>query len=150
MYPVRSLLAASRADDLVVLKVDAEGLQPLPLADSESLRPVGSAVSVISHPDGWFFCYTAGVVSRYMKIQAAGQTADAMAITADYARGSSGGPVLNHQGQVVAVVSSTESIYYTQEGQRQLNLQMVFRTCIPTSSLLKMLRPVDQVASREP
>jgi S1-C subfamily serine protease len=148
VYPVRSVLAASRADDLVVLKVDAEGLQPLPLADSEARAPVGSAVSVISHPDGRFFCYTAGVVSRYMKIHAAGQTADAMAITADYARGSSGAPVLNQQGQVVAVVSSTESIYYTQEGQRQLNLQMVFRTCIPTSSLLRMLRPADQVASR--
>ena len=118
-----------------------------PLADSAAAAPVGSAVSVISHPDGRFFCYTAGVVSRYMKIQAAGQTADAMAITADYARGSSGAPVLNSQGQVVAVVSSTESIYYTQEGQRQLNLQMVFRTCIPASSLLRMLRPVNHVAT---
>jgi S1-C subfamily serine protease len=150
VYPVRSILAASRADDLVILQVDAEGLQPLPLADSENAAPVGSTVSVISHPDGRFFCYTAGVVSRYMKIHAAGQTADAMAITADYARGSSGAPVLNHQGQVVAVVSSTESIYYTQDGQRQMNLQMVFRTCIPTSSLLRMLRPVNQVASRAP
>ena len=150
VYPVRRVLAASRADDLVILQVDAENLQPLPVADSATAAPVGSAVSVISHPDGRFFCYTAGVVSRYMKIQAAGQTADAMAITADYARGSSGAPVLNSQGQVVAVVSSTESIYYTQEGQRQLNLQMVFRTCIPASSLLRMLRPVNQVASRVP
>lgn len=150
VYPVQGVLAASRADDLVILKVDAEGLQPLSVADSSIAAPVGSAVSVISHPDGRFFCYTAGVVSRYMKIQAAGQTADAMAITADYARGSSGAPVLNNRGQVVAVVSSTESIYYTQEGQRQLNLQMVFRTCIPTSSLLRMLRPINQMASRVP
>ena len=117
---------------------------------SENAAPVGSTVSVISHPDGRFFCYTAGVVSRYMKIHAAGQTADAMAITADYARGSSGAPVLNQQGQVVAVVSSTESIYYTQDGQRQMNLQMVFRTCMPVASLRRMLRPVNQVASRVP
>lgn len=146
VYPVRGILAASRVDDLAILQVDAEGLRPLPLADSETAAPVGSTVSVISHPDGRFFCYTAGVVSRYMKIPSAGRTADAMAITADYARGSSGAPVLNQQGQVVAVVSSTESIYYTQDGQRQMNLQMVFRTCIPTSSLRKMLQPVNQVA----
>ncbi len=148
VYPVRSILAASRVDDLVILQVDARDLRPLPLADSEAAAPVGSTVSVISHPDGRFFCYTAGVVSRYMKIPSAGRTADAMAITADYARGSSGAPVLNDRGQVVAVVSSTESIYYTQEGQRQVNLQMVFRTCIPTSSLRSLLRPVNQVASR--
>jgi len=150
VYPVRGILAASRVDDLVILKVDAQGLRPLPLADSEAAAPVGSTVSVISHPDGRFFCYTAGVVSRYMKVPSGGRTADAMAITADYARGSSGAPVLNDRGQVVAVVSSTESIYYTQDGQRQMNLQMVFRTCIPTSSLRRMLRPMNQVASRSP
>jgi S1-C subfamily serine protease len=150
VYPVQRVLAASRADDLAILKVDAEGLQPLPLAGSPAAAPVGSAVSVISHPDGRFYCYTAGVVSRYMKIRAAGQQVDAVAVTADYARGSSGAPVLNNQGQVVAVVSSTESIYYTEDGQRQLNLQMVFRTCIPTASLLRMIRPAGQMAGRTP
>jgi hypothetical protein len=150
VYPVQRVLAASRADDLAILQVDAQGLQPLPLADSTAPAPVGSAVSVISHPDGRFFCYTAGVVSRYMKIQAAGGQADAVAITAEYARGSSGAPVLNSQGQVVAVVSSTESIYYSQDGAQQRNLQMVFRTCVPTASLRKMMRPVGQMARWTP
>ena len=150
VYPVQRVLAASRADDLAILKVDAAGLQPLPLADSAAAAPVGSAVSVISHPDGRFYCYTAGVISRYMKTESAGQQVEAVAVTADYARGSSGAPVLNNQGQVVAVVSSTESIYYSEDGQRQRDLQMVFRTCIPAGSLLKMVRPASQMAGRTP
>ena len=48
VYPVERILAASRADDLAILKVDAEGLQPLPLAGSADARPLArrSASSV--------------------------------------------------------------------------------------------------------
>ncbi|HPM84509.1 MAG TPA: serine protease [Candidatus Anammoximicrobium sp.] len=150
VYPVQRVLAASRADDLAILKVDAEGLRPLALAGSTAAAPVGSAVSIISHPDGRFYCYTAGIVSRYMKTELGGEAVDAVAVTAEYARGSSGAPVLNHQGQVVAVVSSTESIYYSEDGQRQRDLQMVFRTCVPAASLLRMIRPAGQLAGRVP
>ena len=150
VYPVQRVLAASPADDLAILQVDARGLQPLPLADGADAAPVASAVSVISHPDGRFFCYTSGVISRYMKIPAGGRSVDAVAITAEYARGSSGAPVLDSQGQVVAVVSATESIYYTQDAGQQRNLQMVFRTCVPVAGLRNMLRPVGQIASWAP
>lgn len=150
VYPVQRVLAASRADDLAILQVDARGLQPLALAASAAPAPVASAVSVISHPDGRFFCYTAGVISRYMKIPAGGRSVDAVAITAEYARGSSGAPVLDSQGQVVAVVSATESIYYTQDAAQQRNLQMVFRTCVPVASLRNLLRPVGQIAGWAP
>jgi len=150
VYPVRRVLAASRADDLAILQVDAEGLRPLPLARDVGEAPVGSNVCVISHPDGRFFCYTAGVVSRYMRLRSHGELIETVAITADYARGSSGAPVLNSQGQVVAVVSSTESIYYTRNGTQQLDLQMVYRTCIPTASLRKLIQPGHQMASRTP
>jgi S1-C subfamily serine protease len=107
VYPVQRVLAASPADDLAILQVDARGLQPLPLADGADAAPVASAVSVIGYPDGRFFCYTSGGISQYMKIPAGGRSVDAVAITAEYARGSSGAPVLDSQGQVVAVVSST-------------------------------------------
>lgn len=146
VYCVQRVLAASLADDLAILQVEAEGLRPLSVARSTEAAPVGSAVTVISHPDGRFYCCTAGVVSRYMKIRSAGKSVIAVAITADYARGSSGAPVLNARGQVVAVVSSTESIYYTEDGHRQEDLQMVFKTCIPSASLLKLIRPTSQLA----
>jgi S1-C subfamily serine protease len=142
VFPVDKILAASRSDDLAILHVDAKDLAPLPIADSAAAAPVGSPVRVISHPAGQFFYCTSGIIARYTKVRSADKKpVSAVAITADYARGSSGAPVLNEQGQVVAIVKATDSIYYTQTPQEQKNLQMVVKTCIPSASLLKLIAP---------
>lgn len=137
VLPVRRVLAASRADDLAIVKVEAAGLVPLPIAAVS--EPVGSRIGVISHPSQRFYCYTNGIVSRYMKMKPHDEQVDGMTITADYARGSSGAPVLNMNGEVVGIVQSTNSIYYSVERGRQKNLQMVFKRCIPASSLLRLI-----------
>ena len=62
-----------------------------------------------------------------------------MAITADYAKGSSGAPVLNSEGEVVGMVSATNSIYYTREKGQNQNLQMVVKLCIPVAAISKLL-----------
>ena len=149
VHPVKRVLAASRADDLAILKIDAEGLRPLPLVGSRADAPVGSPISVISHPDGRYYHYSDGVISRHLRLDASGRTIEALTISAEYARGSSGAPVLNHQGQVVAVVSNTESIYHTQDGPRQRDLQMVVRTCAPAASILRLIHPTTQVTQAE-
>jgi S1-C subfamily serine protease len=135
VLPVRRILAANQTDDVAILKVDAEGLTPLPVAAALDAAPVGSPVGVISHPAERFYCYTSGVVSRYSMNQLAEQKADTVWITADFARGSSGAPVLNPKGQVVAVVRSTESIYHGGGAGQRNNLQMIFKTCTPTANL---------------
>ena len=84
VLPVEEVLAASLADDLAILKVAADDLVPLPLAASSAAAPVGSSVMVISHPDGQFYCCTAGIVSRYFKTRSDGEVVDAVAITAEY------------------------------------------------------------------
>ena len=140
VYPVQEVMAASRSHDVAILKIAANDLNPLPIANDRAAALVGSDVSVVSHPDGNFYSYTSGIISRYMKIRSAGKQVDAVSITADYARGSSGAPVLNQFGQVVAVVMSTDSVYYTENSRQQRDLQMVFKTCIPSTSLMKLVR----------
>jgi S1-C subfamily serine protease len=115
------------------------GLVPLPLFSQAPEPPVGTAISVISHPAGHFYSFTTGIISRYMDVLDPSGTYSAFAITADYARGSSGAPVMNQQGQVVGIFRSTESIYYSENRGQQRNLQMVYKICIPVASLHKLL-----------
>lgn len=139
VLPVERVLAANKTDDIAILQLDVQdqALTPLPVARSRT--PVGSNVSVISHPGEHYYCYTSGVVSRYARLPSKDGPANAMTITADFARGSSGAPVLNDNGEVVGIVRSTESIYYKIEKGQQQNLQMVFKTCVPSASLLDLI-----------
>jgi S1-C subfamily serine protease len=80
-------------------------------------EPVGNPVSVISHPGQRFYGMTAGIVSRYFALAMHGTSVTRMAITADFAHGSSGAPVFNEFGNVVGMVTCTDSIYRSREGE---------------------------------
>jgi S1-C subfamily serine protease len=138
VYAVKEVLAASHADDLAILALDAPDADFQPLALSSD-APVGAAVSVISHPDGRFFTMTRGIVSRYFRRRAGGHETTMVAVTADFARGSSGCPVIDDRGAVVALVASTVSVYYNESHERQENLQMVFKQCVPAASVLRLV-----------
>ena len=105
VMPVTRVLAANEMDDVAIVQVEGKDLKPLPIA--KDATDVGTPIAVVSHPDHHFYTYTNGVVSRYHKVRGQGKETEAMTITADFARGSSGAPVLNEQGEVVGVVRST-------------------------------------------
>lgn len=136
VFPVVEVLAASAGNDVAVFRVDGRGFHPLVLSPDE---PVGNPVAVVSHPTQLFYLMTQGVVARYFMAREQDGKYPRMAVTADYAKGSSGGPVLNQCGAVVGVVSSTRSIYYEEHGDKQENLQMVIKSCIPARSVLKLI-----------
>ena len=138
VFSVDKVLAANREDDLVILKLRDAKLIPMALAKPAN---VGADVWVISHPNRKLFTMTKGMVSRYQMIFKNGQKPGRrMSITADYAKGSSGAPVFNRKGQVVGVVSSTSSIYYSVENGKKENLQMVFKNCIPVESIHELIQ----------
>ena len=138
IYPVTEVLAGSASEDVAVARLDAGGrrLAALPIAVGS---PVGTPVTVISHPASRFYLLTAGIVSRYQKTKRVGKTVSMMTITADFARGSSGAPVLNDRGAVVGMVASTSSVYYppVKKGKTE-QLQMVFKQCVPAEAIVKL------------
>ena len=136
-FVVSEVLAANKSDDVAILRLLDAKLTPLPLAVR---APVGNAVSVISHPDGRYFTMTKGDVSRYFVARSKTGQANRMAITADYAKGSSGAPVLDSTGAVVGMVSATNSIYYSKVKGHNENLQMVVKSCVPVDAIHRLLR----------
>ena len=142
VYPIIEVLASNKADDVALARVKIpEGKPGLSPASIAQHTPVGSRIGVISHPTGRFYTYTEGMVSRYFNIQFnKQQKAVRMAITADYAKGSSGGPVFDEAGNICGMVSSTNSIYYTRDKKGiDQNLQMVIKNCVPSASILKLI-----------
>jgi len=137
IYPVAEVVASSKKDDLAIVRLEGKDFNPLPIAEGGS---VGADVTAISHPEGRFYSVSRGIISRYYTLRAGDEKGShRMAITADFAKGSSGSPVFNKNGEVVGVVASTNSIYYNKREGIERNLQMVIKSCIPSGSILKLL-----------
>lgn len=139
IYPVTAILASNEEDDLCIVRVHTQG-QDLPSLTLGAGTEQGDAVYVMGHPFRHFYYFSKGIVARNFydfidedKMIKRPQ----MEITADYAGGSSGGPVVDSRGRIVGTVSSTKSIYYNPTEQK--NLQMVIKVTKPVSCLLEMI-----------
>ena len=141
VFPVREVLAADPQNDLLIFQLDLPADVKLPtLPIALALAPVGSTVVVMSHPDDRFYLLTTGTVARHTIWREAAGDLAFMAITADFAKGSSGCPVLDERGVVVGIVNNTESIYYDDDGKKkQFDLQMVVKNATPSWLVRKMV-----------
>ncbi|MBM3926188.1 MAG: PDZ domain-containing protein [SAR202 cluster bacterium] len=101
------------ADDMALLQVDAaqlSGITPLPLGDSDSVRP-GSMAAALGSPLGLDGSITVGVVSGVDRSRPgiAGRPITGMIQTdASINPGNSGGPLLNSAGEVIGINTSIE------------------------------------------
>lgn len=115
VFPLVEVLAIDKGRDVAVVRIAATGLTPLPLAAAPA--KVGSWVGVLGHPGDRYFTFTQGHVSRYSTYKEDDGTRTRwMSITADYAYGSSGSPVVDRFGNVVAIAALTENIDYPDDG----------------------------------
>lgn len=137
--PVTEVLAANKKQDVALIKVDTAG-KALPALPVRTDLGAGAEVLCMSNPDNSACYLSEGIVARYGRQPT--PTGDGpvwMQITADYAKGSSGGPILDRCGNVVGLVSSTNSIYYDEgKGGVQNNLQMVRHNCVPGRSIVDL------------
>lgn len=93
--------------DIAVVKVDAAGLTPVVIGDSDKMN-VGDAVMAIGNPLGELtFTFTSGVVSALNRSVTIGGLSYHM-IQTDCAinEGNSGGPLFNSYGEVIGIVSA--------------------------------------------
>src|SRR6516164_7107525 len=90
--------------DIALLKVPADHLTAIPVADSTKLR-VGELVFAIGNPWGQRGVVTAGIVSALSKVKIRNSNRQLEYIKSDVrlAPGNSGGPLLNAQGNVIGI-----------------------------------------------
>ena len=146
-FPVVEVLAANKAHDVALLRIEAQGLAFLPLRDD---APAGLPIRCYSHPANSFGCISDGIITRYFKMNETGRKgAVFMQITADYARGSSGGPILDLFGNAVGMVSSTSPIYAATPSPHAAakeaksatpSQQMVRHNCATARAILELTR----------
>lgn len=115
------LVGYDSKSDLAVMHIDAEGLVPAVIGDSDELN-VGESVVAIGNPAGLTNSVTKGIVSALDRQIRSGNTGfymDCIQTDAAISPGNSGGALVNMYGQVVGVTSSKyASAYYggTYEG----------------------------------
>lgn len=135
MYAVKSVLTASKRDDLAILELETGGetFAALPLAEKAY---VGDQIYVLGHPKGMHYFFSQGYIN-HKYVDEAGEPNDrfkrnVMAISADYATGSSGGPVMDQFGNIVGTVSNTRTLLHSDMNP---SVQMVIKNTIPVESL---------------
>ena len=122
-YTLQGVVAVDRERDLVVLKIAPSGTPVLRIGDSDTVQ-VGDPVYAVGNPLGLEGTFSQGVVSGVRQFD----NQELFQITAPISPGSSGGPVLDVNGDVIGIAVAT-----VQDGQ---NLNFA----IPANYLTKLLQ----------
>ena len=102
-----ALIGSDSDYDVAVLKINAEGLQPVTLGDSADVN-VGDYVLAIGNPLGELtFSMSQGIVSSCNRaINVDGTPFNMIQVDCSINPGNSGGPLMNLYGEVVGIVSA--------------------------------------------
>lgn len=109
-YPAQ-VVGVESDSDLAVLKIEAAGLEPASLGESDSLT-VGQTVYAVGNPLGELtYTMTSGIVSAMDRRITTGEnvTVNMFQFDAAVNNGNSGGPLYNAYGQVVGIVTAKYS-----------------------------------------
>ena len=111
LYNIEGFTAIDKTNDLVLLKVTAYGIKPLPLGNSDTLQ-VGETVHVSDNSLGYVIFWD-GIIKN-LRDQAAKKR---ILMVASTAPGRSGAPVLNRWGEVIGMSYITSESVWTESGQ---------------------------------
>ena len=129
-FNIEGYTAIDEKRDLVILKVTAFGAQAISLGNSDSAQ-VGETVYAVGNPRGLEGPFSDGIISSIRPVG----TDKLIQMTVPLSPGSSGGPVINHRGEVIGV-----SVLTIRDGQ---NLNFA----IPSNYLKTLLTKVGYIRS---
>ena len=157
VWPVQKVAAADAGADLCVLQVAASGWLPLPIA---SKVQQGQRVYCLSNPDHQFGFFSEGLLARrYRERDPVPESTEPrpadevtprewLHVTCDFAKGSSGAPIVDGRGALVGIAQSTTTVVYDEEAEI-LDTQMTFKSAVPGSVLAKLLPPPTAASGKD-
>jgi S1-C subfamily serine protease len=127
-YAVSAIVAVDERRDLVLLAIDAIKAPPLPIGSSTTAQ-IGDEVFAVGNPLGLEGTFSPGIISGIRQVDGD----PLFQITAPISPGSSGGPVLGRNGDVVGIATATFA------GGQNLNF------AVPSDFLKDLLSRITQV-----
>jgi serine protease Do len=131
------LIGYDESNDIAVLKIDADGLSPVVIGDSDNLN-VGDTVMAIGNPLGELtFSLTSGVVSALNRqiTLSSNMTMDLIQTDCAINSGNSGGALFNTYGEVVGI---TNAKYSTSSSSSSASIDNI-GFAIPINSVLNIV-----------
>lgn len=101
-FKILGTAGISRDVDVALLSIEGAKASPLKLGDSGNVK-IGDHVYAIGNPLGLEGTFSEGVISNFQKYQ----NETLLQITAPISPGSSGGPLVNGQGEVIGLTAYT-------------------------------------------
>ena len=161
VFPVQSVLAADTESDTCFVKIDAPGLKPLPLRTGVR---AGERVYCLSHPGGYYFMFTQGMVARLNRkrndvLDEHGHTNGLLTrpilflnVTAEFAPGSSGAAIADEAGNVVGQVASIADAGEPPAGNTNAppSPSVPVRFCTATEEILRLTKSGNRPAHPAP
>ncbi|MEL0454668.1 serine protease [Flavobacteriaceae bacterium SZ-1-7] len=137
IFPVKKVLSADKNNDLAILKIDPKGVELPALSVATKDAEIGDLAYIVSHPKGYFYAFSSGMVTdKFCELKIGGYR-NIMAISADFAAGSSGAAIIDQFGNVMGTVTYTKTLQHSDDADKT---QMVLKATIPASSLLKLIK----------
>ncbi len=147
VYAVTEVLATNKDADTCLLRVS--GLNAKPLAFSSKAR-VGDKVFCLSHPEDNHWMFTAGMVSRFFLNREDPDTGKELKptlyvnVTVEYSPGSSGAPIVDECGNVIAQVESISTSLEEEKGEDKTksyttSYGMPIRSCVSAEEIGKLI-----------
>jgi serine protease Do len=152
VFPVRAVLAADTESDTCFVRIDARGLQPLPFRFGAR---TGERVYCLSHPGGYYFMFTEGMIARLNRrpndaLDDNNKSATQhkrpvlfLNVTAEFAPGSSGAPIVDEAGNVVGQVASIVDAGEPEQGDDQTaaSPSVAIRFCTAAEEIQRLTDP---------
>ena len=107
-YDIEGSIAIDQDRDLAVLKVANLHAPPLPLGDSNTVQ-VAETVYAVGNPRGLEGTVSEGIVSNIQPDSNSKIRGEVIQMTAPISQGSSGGAVINSEGEVIGIAASVRN-----------------------------------------